>query len=263
MPGFGVIAPQAEARGQTTWLTPGTYSFVVPSGCETICAVGVGGGAAGGASLENDHSGNGGNGAGLAYSNDIAVTPGETLTVVVGPGGLGVDDNNQAARPGSPTRLHRSGTDLLLAKGGNTSTTQVGDVVHVGGNGATNYDVVPGGGGAAGYSGSGGNGRAFPSTAGYPGAGGGGAGGCYAAGGGGVGLWGEGASGTGQTEGPGHGGSLGEDGYRPGGGGRCGGGGGGGGWDGVTQAGFDGGNGGLRIIWGSGRAFPSTRTADE
>ena len=82
-------------------------------------------------------------------------------------------------------------------------------------------------------------------------------------GGGGVGILGEGASGAGSTSGNGFGGSGGGDGTGPGtdsaqsqtggdyGGGSSG-----------RWAGNTGGKGAVRIIWGDGRSFPSTNTAD-
>ena len=73
-----------EVRDQQEFPTPGTYSFTVPTGVTSICAVAIGGGG-GGASDVND--GGGGGGGGLQYRNNVAVTPGETLTVVVGAGG--------------------------------------------------------------------------------------------------------------------------------------------------------------------------------
>jgi hypothetical protein len=146
-----------------------------------------------------------------------------------------------------------------------------------------------GGGGAGGYSGTGGTGRDDVAASGDDGAGGGGAGGGPSAitqasgggvstvsgGGGGTGVYGEGSNGTASTDGWGGGGSGGEGGgtdYHgsPGGapvaneltsinGGDYGGG--GGGQSATIYLGTGagaGGQGAVRIIWGSGKAFPST-----
>ena len=108
-----------EARDQQEFPTPGTYSFTVPTGVTSICAVAIGGGG-GGASDVND--GGGGGGGGLQYRNDITVTPGETLTVVVGSGGAsGVN-----AATGGPSGLYRSGTQLVYATGGAGARSQFG-----------------------------------------------------------------------------------------------------------------------------------------
>jgi hypothetical protein len=75
-----------SSGGQQAYTTPGTYSFVVPAGVSTICAVAIGGGGSGGGG-DPSYYGGGGAGGGLSYGNDIAVTSGETLAVVVGAGG--------------------------------------------------------------------------------------------------------------------------------------------------------------------------------
>ena len=72
--------------GQQAYTTPGTTNFVVPDGVTSISAVVVGGGGGGGNDTDNTEPGSGGGGGGLAYQTSIAVTPGESLTVVVGSG---------------------------------------------------------------------------------------------------------------------------------------------------------------------------------
>lgn len=70
------------AYGEQLYTTPGTYTFTVPSKIKSICALCVGGGAGGGKTT-------GGGGGALAYANNIAVTPGQQIQVVVGAGGAG------------------------------------------------------------------------------------------------------------------------------------------------------------------------------
>ena len=109
--------------GQQEYTTAGTYTFTVPNGCTSISAVVVGGGG-GGAGCDGGQvrgeTNNGGGGGGLAYGT-IAVTPGETLTVVVGNGGnAGGDDGNGGAGISSDitgTATHYGGG----GGGGNTS----------------------------------------------------------------------------------------------------------------------------------------------
>lgn len=94
---------RAKAQGQQEFTTPGTYSFIVPANVESISMVAVGGGG-GGASVNDGGAGGGG---ALAYSNNVAVTPGESLTVVVGaPGAPG----GGSGTAGGTSSVTRSGT---------------------------------------------------------------------------------------------------------------------------------------------------------
>jgi len=265
--------------GQQAYTTAGTYSWVVPTGVTSVSAVTVGGGN-GGAGL----FGIGGPGGALAYVNNIATTPGETLTVIVGIGSGGT--SGACGSPGGPSRLQRGVTDLVAAGGGTRATNTGGAViVGTGGSGGIGGTGPGGGGGAGGYSGAGGNGGASgdAGTSGAGGAGGGGGGGlftgsfnvtCGAAGGGGVGILGVGSNGAGGARGVGgSGGSGGTNGTANSGrsGGAAGlygaGGGGGGRSCGCTGSqpgiGGAGGVGAVRIIWpGTSRSFPSTNTGN-
>ena len=307
--------------GQSLWngISTQSASWTVPTDVTAISAVAVGGGGNGsqGYVSTHTHGGTGGNGGNLAYSNDIAVTPGESLTIVIAPqtaaqSGSAQSDGNDGGESG----IKRGSTWLLKAVGGKggartrlnaswnilNDSGSVGDVVRSGGLGGcrrapTSGENFCGGGGAAGYSGGGGDGGVYVgygSTSSYAlsgsaGSGGGGSGGVAhnngaGAGGGGVGLLGEGSSGAAvpiydpsdsqywsytdrnSTRGnPGSGGTIGSvasNGDDGGNGGHYGGGAGGQ----KTQNRDDwgrGGAGGVRIIHGTGRAYPSTRTADE
>lgn len=152
--------PKVAAAGQQAYTTAGTYTFTVPAGITSICAVCVGAGAAG----------NDGRGGMLSYSNNLPTTPGESLTVVV-PG------TTTGFNTASPASISRSATALVRALGGGAGGTPVGDVYNYGGN-AGNYGGYggSGGGGAGGYSGSGGTGEGNTGT-GTAGSGGGGGGG--------------------------------------------------------------------------------------
>ena len=182
---------------QTAYTTAGTYSFVVPVGITSISAVCVGGGGGGGAnggSIYTDNAG-GGAGGGLAYGT-FAVTPGETLTIVVGAGGAGGtsssrdggDGGNSSVSSSSSTFLQGNGgggggqgVDNYAAEGGNGGTfSGIATVTGGGGNGGDGGNGGGGGGGAGGaggYSGDGGYGQSFGGAgAGTDGAGGGGGG---------------------------------------------------------------------------------------
>jgi hypothetical protein len=270
---------------QIAFITSGTTNWTVPSGVKTICAVTIGGGGAGTGGSTTASSTGGGGGA-LAYVNNITVTPGEILTVVVGTGGTG-----GAGQSGGASSIARGATILVKANGGggaviNSSTWNNGGTVAVGtggvgGNGGgsnTPSGTSGGGGGAGGYAGAGGNGGGTSAVS--AGSGGGGGGGGLGsvtvspAGGGGTGILGQGTNGAAATAGaPGGGGGSGGgsgatsstiNGSPAGGNGANYGGGGGGGrlTTSGTSLGGDGYRGAVRIIWGSGRAFPSTNTGD-
>lgn len=151
-------------------------SFVVPAGVTSIEVIGWGGGGAG---TDSAYPASGG-GAGFATSFSIAVTPAETLSVVVGGGGTvggssTFGGGGGGGSTGNPAGLHWSGgagggrsavrrgsADLWAAPGG-------------GGAGTAECDGAPGGGSTGGN----GEGGAF---------GGGGSGGTPSAGGAG-GVW--------------------------------------------------------------------------
>ena len=265
---FVDLSPQ----GQQAFTTHGSYTWTCPSGVYSVGVVCVGAGGQG--------QSYGGQGGSLAYKNNITVTPGQSYAIEVG-------ETNMEADPNSPTTLLNRyaglssafGTYAYGGRGGNTnlgSHQGIGgnyDGGGIGGNGSTDAIINGGykfgsGGGAGGYSGSGGNGSNSTSDGGA-GSGGGGGGGApgsstAAGGGGGVGIYGEGNSGIGGTfsSSPGgKGGSSGADGAVKTnsitGGGLYGGG--GSGYGSITN---NGSGGAVRIIWGSGRSFPSTNTAD-
>ena len=271
-----------------------SHTWTVPDGVNSVSVVCIGGG--GGGMVYAPSSANytywmsGGGGGALAWLNDYSVVPGSTITINVGKGGAWHNSfspgTNQAggdswfnststiiARGGMAGRYANSGisggTFTISQSHGTTGGGDGGDVTYssASGNGPA------GGGGAGGYSGAGGNGRDDSASKGDDGSGGGGSGGGAAAGiytdhlsggGGGVAPYGEGSSGLGQTNGQGQGGSGGGNSPVPSNasgaqeGGEYGGGGGG---KSSSYWGYHAGNGApgaVRVIWGPGRAFPST-----
>ena len=255
---------------QQEWTTPGTYSWTCPDGVTSVCAVCVGAGGDGGSNKHGDGGG------GLGWKNNISVTPGQSYTVVVGNKNTGGGDSYfldyNLVRGGG------GGTGSASAGGSaGTGGTFAGDGGGNGGNGGSQNQSTGGsggGGGAGGYSGNGGNGGtgiSFGASSGNPGnggAGGGGAGASWEGGaGGGVGLLGEGTDGAGAGTYDGQGSQS----Y-----GHCGKGGSGGapqtfaafpglgpGSGGGGGNGIAGSNGAVRLIWGTGRAFPATNTTDQ
>lgn len=119
--------------GQQQWNTAGTYSFVVPDYCYEIAGVGIGSGGSGatGSSGDSYTSGGGGGGA-LTYHNAIAVTPGETLTITIGAPGYAISWTNGSGVAGAACTIKRGATTLLEARGGsggsNTGTGGPGGV---------------------------------------------------------------------------------------------------------------------------------------
>ena len=259
-------------------------SWTVPTGVFKISMVAVaGGGGGGGVYSSGARSGSGGAGGELRYANDVTVTPGEVLTIAAGSAGS-AGARNANGQDGGASSVLRQSTTLLSAIGGGAGvfggggTGGSGGAGDGGGSGGAGGNFASGSrgggaGGAGGYSGNGGAGANGQSpTAGSAGSGGGGGGAGSTgqtpgqSGGGGVGLLGEGTSGSGGNyNNDGTGGSSGQEGQN-GIGGEYGGGGSGSQYTGNPSLGTsqNGGPGAVRIMWpGTGRQYPTTRTADE
>ena len=268
-------------QGQSEFTTPGSYTWTAPASVTSVCVVCIGAGGAGGAY--------GGGGGSLAYKNNISVTPGQSYSVEVGASNTATNETGGLVNTYAGLSS-AFGTYAFGGRGGNTggsSSQGIGGNYDGGGEGGSGssdfYQSGPGykggcGGGAGGYSGDGGD-AGYGISNGADGSGGGGGGGASSSntrsfGGGGVGIYGEGASGSGGVPvynggtGIGGGGSGGEDsiaragGSAVTGGGLYGGGGGGGNNSAPVTTGSNSGGGAVRIIWGSGRSFPSTNTMD-
>ena len=272
--------------GQQLFANTGTTSFSVPYGVTKVSGVVVGAGGGGARASFPTYPGAGGGGGGLAYGS-FDVTPGETLTIVVGSGGQGGAFASGNGKNGGSTQIKRGSTVLLQGGGGagaidssayqastgGSGGSSTGNVRIGGGTGGDGGTIVTyygspnasGGGGAGGYSGNGGNGGIGGGVggggAGNDGSGGGGGGGGsdgYGSGsnGGGVGLLGEGNNGVGGSAGGGYGGNGSGDtvGYGRGGGGAKGHSLPYGAWQ--STDGNAGTQGAARIIWGTDREFP-------
>jgi len=257
-------AGQSVEPGQAEFTSAGTYAWTAPNGVSSVSVLCVGGGAGGryitlptGRYLTY-----GGAGGDLVYSNSVAVIPGNTYTVVVGAGGLQQTGSSGTVAVYSGKDSTFNGTTVVAA-GGSSISSSSGGVVRSGGNGGAawtdDFGATPvpgsGGGGAGGYSGNGGTGGSggvgSSGSGGGGGGGGGNSGGLTGGNGGGVGIYGEGASGAGGSLGGAGGAGSSGSGQLYGGGGRAG-----------VSARSNGASGAVRIIWGAGRAYPSTNTAD-
>lgn len=224
---------------QVAYTTAGTYTWTAPTGVTSVCVVCVGSGGGG-------YTRGGGGGGGLGWKNNIDVTPGQTYTVVVGAAGA-VGNNGAVSYFKDTSTVAGYGGQYASFGWEPTGGSYVGQGGGSGGVGFTgqtglNYYYY-GAGGAGGYTGNGGAGGAFlrwSTVVGTSGTGGGGDGG-YANG--------IDSSATGVSIlGSGGGGTLyGAGGY------------------GASEYGVNsqaGAVGAVRIIWGSGRAFPSTNTSN-
>jgi len=265
--------------GQNAYTTPGTYSWVAPTGVTSVSVVAVGGGGAGspGGNFGGPrYCGSGGSGAGLGYKNNYTVVPGTSYTVVVGAGGAGKTSGDTSGNNGANSYFVDTSTCAGFRGLAGTNSTGPSGGSYAGDGGANggaagNGGVETsrgGGGGAAGYSGNGGTNSGGCGGNGVN-ASDGGAQGRAGGSGGGVGILGEGSSGAnGSTSVGAGGGSGGTDGkipaYGPSNleGGVYGAGTGGASFV-YTNTG-DAGGGAVRIIWpGDTRYFPSTNTADQ
>lgn len=181
-----ILAP-GLALAQTSpqnYTTAGSSTFVVPDGVKSITVqTWGGGGRGGGGSGTNLRMGGGGGG---AYSTSvIAVTPGQSYTIVVGAGGSASEVNGGNTRfyltsnPSVDLVRAAGGTGVGQATGGGAGGTvanSVGTTRYAGGTGA-NGDTGGGGGGssagtaATGVNGSGTTGGTAPTGGGNGGAG--------------------------------------------------------------------------------------------
>lgn len=144
----------------------GSSSYIVPQGIDALYVECRQGGAAGGGATGNPAAGGGGAG-GTYAAKRIAVTPGETLTVIVGAARTGTTGNGGA---GNFSAIQRAGVDLVRADGaqGGTAATvnstngaggaanttgSIGDVIQAGTPGSTGNFTPGAAGGQGGNSG--------------------------------------------------------------------------------------------------------------
>lgn len=249
-----IFTGQQSPVGQEV-LTAASGTWTCPANVFSVCVVQVGKG--GGPSDRTSDQRGGCAGGSLTYRNDMPVVPGTGYGYTINSTGstifgitAGAGETSVNANGANPKAS--SGPYTALFAGGNGGSGTSGGANGVGG----------GAGGAGGYSAAGGNGgtNSANGSAGGASAGGGGGGGnadgAVGGQGGGVGLLGAGSNGTGgaQNNPTGDSGNPGSGGSGTTYGGGC------GGNDTLSQTP---GPGGIRIIWGTGRAYPSTRTADE
>jgi hypothetical protein len=292
------LSGAGDAQNQVTFTTVGAQTWTVPENVTSISVLVIGGGGGG---PDQARAGGAGGGGGLAYANNITVVPGTTYNLFVGAGGTnGTLNTGSSGTAGSASWFNTSA--YLFANGGTNGTASgLTSGTSGGGGGAAGYAAVGGAGaaqtggvtlqagGAGGTAGGTASTASFSGGAGGQGAsgtqatlaaaavtGGAGAGGSGSSsgigqlnskGGGGVGFLGQSSvDSSGATTTPGtataalgtaatttNGGSGGTSATDPN-GGLYGGGG---------SSGGSGGQGMVRIIWSTGRTYPTTKTADQ
>lgn len=155
-------------------------TLIVPSGVTSVSVAGVGGGGgfggygkASGTAANNYRGGGGGGGGALAWKNNIAVTPGDVLTLAAGwQGDSGANgtsvvtattqaSSGYAGSAGGDSYLLKNGVLIFMAKGGSGGARATTSAAGVGGTGGTTsntalYDFQrPGGNGSTGTVGNG------------------------------------------------------------------------------------------------------------
>lgn len=218
---FSLFIEFTAIPSQIAFTWPGTYNWTVPEGVTSISVLMVTPGGSPQASTLTSQTYAGSGGGGLGYVNNMAVTPGQVINVVIpsitNTYAATTKSSNTTFTLGSKTITGISGSSgsgsFIGGAGGYVTFAQLVGISNTGGLGGVRIGTAggnstAGGGGAAGYSGSGGAGgdsSTSTANAGTAGAGGGGGGGggqyggtvYYGGAGGGIGLFGQGTSGTG------------------------------------------------------------------
>ena len=150
----------AAPAGSATFYSPGASVWTVPAGVTSIDIVAVGGGGGGMVGRGSGGSGGGGAGGGLAYCNNITVSPGDTFTVTVGAGGNRGDcsgnytDNYYKLFVDSAFNANTSwdpvtsgfGTITVPTSGGSSTVKDSGNTTIIYGNGGGKaYNATTGG----------------------------------------------------------------------------------------------------------------------
>lgn len=147
--GLQSLAPRKAAASSLSssalWLMLGTYEFVVPAGVYSVSMLCIGKGGDG----KSTGSSSGGGGGGLAYVNEVPVSPGEKLTVEVS------SVASRIGRAGSWLVQAFAGSDGIAGAGGapGGSFSIAAGLSGSGNNGGASKGVH--GGGAAGFTGAG------------------------------------------------------------------------------------------------------------
>lgn len=138
----------------------GTYYWTVPEGCTEVDVFLVGGGAGAADSV----AGCGGYTKTFKSDSDgwkdggaVSVTPGESITIIVGAGGIGTTSNAAIGGNGGYSQFKNSSYRASGAYGGTSSNSGTSNVGGSGGSGSCGWDGKPGSDGSdgTGYAGNG------------------------------------------------------------------------------------------------------------
>ena len=227
------------SSGDAVFVIPGSSTWTVPAGVTSVCIVCIGGGGGGSQSYIYNDEGNqittsiSGGGGGLGYANNITVTAGESLTINVGSAGLGwIPYQNRFPTNGGNSSVVRNSTTLVYGNGGNSNLYNWNSFEfpgNISSEAGGTFSPNGGNGGSSSYSWSG-NAGLYTGNGTYDTAGGFNAKGSS--------LYGSGVAQSYSLYG---GGGLGLN-------------------DTYSRA-FDGVQGAVRILWGTGRSFPNTNVS--
>lgn len=113
-----VLNAQVTTGGTINRTFTSSSTYIIPQGYTLldIFCVGGGGGGSRGHRTSDAYGGGGGGGGYTTTVNNISVSAGQSLAIVVGSGGIGVDANHSGG--GSTSSVTRSGSVLCSANGG-------------------------------------------------------------------------------------------------------------------------------------------------
>ncbi len=150
-----IVDPSCSCASSPCTLTA-TCTLTVPTGVTSVQVECWGGGQSGLAGQAGT-GGIGGVGGSYAKKNSVTIIPGNSYTVTVGTGG---DVCSATATPNNGNDSWFSTSGTVLAKGGGSSSSNIGDTTYTGGNGGSGFGSrgVSSGGGGGSSAGTGSNG---------------------------------------------------------------------------------------------------------
>jgi hypothetical protein len=126
-----ILAAAQLPEALVSYATPGSHTFTVPDGVYSILVRLWGAGGGGGYAMSGSN-GRGGpsGGAGGAYAEKrFSVTPGQTVTVVVGAGGAGGNASPQNGQPGLSSTVTVDGVTVTAGGGSGGNNCSAPDTV--------------------------------------------------------------------------------------------------------------------------------------